>query len=172
MENALLCYDKGWHGGTKTTWPKQRNSWWYHMVMIRNGNDFCCFLFLQLFFDVRVHWPPSLLGFLGSLLSTERVVCHSWLFCGNLFCGKLWRYEAPSHFPFQHSISTQGVWMRGVDKPDILPFARGVDPAPLPAPLATHFSCSKRLITPHSPLNFNLAILISAPGASKFTSLW
>lgn len=65
----------------------------------------------------------------------------------------------------------QGVWMRRVDKPDILPYARGVDPAPHPAPLATRFSCSKHLNTPHSPLNFNLAILISAPGASKFTSL-
>jgi len=114
-----------------------------------------------------------------SLFSTERAVCHSLLFRAKLSCGKLWRYEAPSIFflfsfpSFQHSLSTHTA-VDGIRGPTNQSFTfhtnRRYPLLPRPRPLT---NLHKHLNTPHSPLNFNLTILISAPGASNFTSsLW
>lgn len=146
--------------------------------MIPQGHDkkprwFFAFFFSTFFSTCAPIDHPLSSGFRETLFSTDRVVCHSWLFCGSTGHNDDTKRRAISFFflsltLFQHSLSTQ--WLDGCVGQWIGPFYLSRESS-IPAPLATHFGCSKHLDTPHSLFTFNLAILKSPPGASNFASL-
>ena len=135
---------------------KKRCSWWYYMVMMRNGNDILL-SFSPNFFDMRANWPSSLLGFSGVSSPLSEWYATAWY---SVQSYPMENYDdmkrrAFSFFSFplltfnKSTHTADGYEGRQTSH---LPFTRIVDPAPNPAPLTT---LQKHLSTPYSPLRFN-----------------
>lgn len=143
------------------------------MVIMRNGNDLLLSFSPTFFRHARplTIFPPRIFGRVSFPLSEwYPTACYSMQSypVGNYDDMKRRAFFLFS-FPSSNIQQAHRRWMdTRADKPVIyLSRKSSISLLPRPRPLT---NLHKHLDTPHSPPNFNLAILIFAPGASNFTS--